>query len=176
MRQPRARWAPACIGVLLASSAIATAAGVRFEKVVVDRAYRCEGVAVADVNRDGKRDLLAGDVWYAAPDWAMHEVRTPGTYDPAKDRSSCYLNFACDVNGDGWADSIVIGRPGGECLWYENPAGKGGHWKRRVVCKSACNETPRFVDLLDLETIGQVSWITWINVYDFREIKTVYMS
>jgi len=156
------------LGVWIGVSAVcAVAAGaeVRFEKVVVDRAFRSEGVAVADVNRDGKLDVLAGDVWYEAPRWKMREVRPPGTYDPARDRSSCYLNFAHDVNGDGWADSIVIGRPGAECFWYENPKAKGGHWKRHLVCKSACNETPNFVDLLGggdrvllFATGGRMTW------------------
>ena len=45
---------------------------VRFKKVVVDKTFRAEGVAVGDINRDGKIDVLAGDVWYAAPDWKMH--------------------------------------------------------------------------------------------------------
>ena len=31
-----------------------------------------------------------------------------------------------DVNGDGWADQIVIGFPGVPALWYENPKGKAG--------------------------------------------------
>jgi len=48
---------------------------VRFKKVVVDKTFRAEGVAVGDINRDGKIDVLAGDVWYAAPDWKMHEIR-----------------------------------------------------------------------------------------------------
>ena len=40
----------------------------------VDASFRSEGVAVADVNRDGKLDVLAGEVWYEAPSWKMREV------------------------------------------------------------------------------------------------------
>ena len=36
---------------------------------------RSEGVAVADVNKDGKMDILTGEFWYEAPDWKTH--RTP---------------------------------------------------------------------------------------------------
>ncbi len=121
---------------------------VRFRKIVVDKTFRAEGVAVGDVNHDGKTDILAGDVWYAAPDWKMHEVRPVGQYDGSKGYSNCFANFAQDVNGDGWVDSIVIGLPNGPCLWYENPKNKPGHWKQRMVVNSACNETPIFVDLL----------------------------
>jgi len=121
---------------------------VRFKKIVVDKTFRAEGVAVGDVNHDGKLDILAGDVWYSAPDWKMHEVREVGTYDGTKGYSNCFENFAQDVNGDGWVDSIVIGLPAGPCLWYENPKNQPDHWKERTVVGSACNETPIFVDLL----------------------------
>ena len=153
------------LGILACAAPAAPAGEVRFRKVVLDRAFRSEGVAVADVNRDGKRDVLVGELWYEAPDWKAHEICKPGTYDPAKDRSTCYLNFAADVNGDGWLDSIVIGRPGSACYWFENPAGKAGPWRRRLVCKSACNETPLFADLwgtgrrvLVFATGGQMCW------------------
>ena len=36
---------------------------VKFKKTVLDREFRSEGVAVADVNKDGKPDVLAGNLW-----------------------------------------------------------------------------------------------------------------
>jgi hypothetical protein len=140
---------------------------VRFRKIIVDKTFRAEGVAVGDVNHDGKLDIFAGDVWYEAPDWKMHELRPVGQYDGTKGYSNCFANFAQDVNGDGWIDSIVIGLPDGPCLWYENPKNKPGHWKERMVAKSACNETPIFVDLLGdgkpepifaVRPKGQMAW------------------
>jgi len=134
--------------IVLSFAVFGAAAPVSFKKIVIDKTFRAEGVAVGDVNRDGKLDILSGDLWYAAPDWKMHEVGPVGIYDGTKGYSNCFTNFAQDVNGDGWVDSIVIGLPNGPCLWYENPKNKAGHWKQRMVAKSACNETPIFVDLL----------------------------
>jgi len=153
-------------------SKTATSNRVRFRKIVVDKTFRAEGVAVGDVNHDGETDILAGDVWYAAPDWKMHEVRPVGQYDGSKGYSQTFANFAQDVNGDGWVDSIVIGLPGEPCRWYENPKNKPGHWKQRMVVNSACNETPLFVDLLGngnpvlifaVRPQGQMAWFSVPN-------------
>ncbi len=134
--------------LVLGLSQTVASAEVRFQKTVLDKTFRSEGVAVGDVNHDGKPDVLAGDVWYAAPDWKMNELRAVGQYDGAKGYSQCFANFAQDINGDGWVDSIVIGMPGEPCRWYENPKNKPGHWKERIVVNSACNETPMMADLL----------------------------
>ncbi len=134
--------------LVMLSAVPASAKQVQFKKIIVDKTFRSEGVAVGDVNRDGKPDILAGDVWYAAPDWKMHEIRPVGQYDGSKSYSQCFANFAQDINGDGWVDSIIIGYPGEPCWWYENPKNKPGHWEKRMVVDSACNETPIFTDLL----------------------------
>jgi hypothetical protein len=130
---------------------------VAWHKVVLDRVFRSEGVAVADVNRDGKLDVLVGDFWYEAPDWKRHQIRTvpemKGTPEAGfygnglNSYSECMLCWAEDVNGDGWPDEIVIGFPGKPCVWYENPKGKDGPWAAHEIWPTACNETPQFIDL-----------------------------
>jgi len=144
----KTKWLFLLVGLAFFCSVSTVYGQVRFRKIVVDETFRSEGVAVGDVNHDDKIDILAGDVWYAAPDWKMHEVRPVGQYDGSKGYSQTFANFAQDVNGDGWVDSIIIGMPGEPCWWYENPKNKPGHWKQRMVVNSACNETPLFVDLL----------------------------
>ncbi len=124
---------------------------VSWKKTVIDPAFRSEGVAVADVNKDGRLDLIVGDCWYEAPKepagtWTRHVLRADRRFDP-RGYSDSFACFADDFNGDGWPDVVVIPFPGNPCYWYENPGPKGGPWKQHLVTNSACNETPIFVDL-----------------------------
>lgn len=123
--------------------------GITWKKTILDKHFRAEGVAVADVNKDGRADILAGEVWYEAPDWKMHEIKKPGDYgNGAGGYSQSFACWADDLNGDGYPDLVVVGFPGAPCHWYENPRGKEGHWKAHEIWHSACNETPAYLDLL----------------------------
>jgi VCBS repeat protein len=121
---------------------------ITWKKIVLDTKFRSEGVAIADVNKDGKIDVLNGEYWYEAPDWKPHEMQP---YMDHKDGLGNYSrSFACwcdDFNGDGWPDLIVIDFPGQPCYWMENPQGKDTHWKKHTIWHSACNETPIYADL-----------------------------
>ncbi len=122
---------------------------IRWKKTVIDTKFRSEGATVADVNKDGKMDILTGEVWYEAPDWKMHEIRKPAANygDGLGSYSTSFACWAEDFNGDGWPDLLVIRFPGEPCYWYENPKGQTGHWKEHLVCDNACNETPQFIEL-----------------------------
>lgn len=121
---------------------------VRWKKTVIDAKFRAEGVATADVNHDGKTDILVGDFWYEAPNWTPREIRKPSELgDGANGYSEAFLCWADDFNKDGWSDLLVIGFPGKGPHWYENPQNAPGHWKEHLVWKSACNEGPIFADL-----------------------------
>jgi len=121
---------------------------ISWKKTVIEGKVRSEGVAVADVNKDGKLDILVGDSWYEAPAWEKHDIRKPGDYgDGLHSYSECMTCWADDINGDGWPDQIVIGFPGSPALWYENPKGNAGYWPRHEIWHSACNETPLYAEL-----------------------------
>jgi hypothetical protein len=126
----------------------APASTITWKKTTIDKGFHSEGVAIADVNLDGKMDILAGDVWYEAPNWIMHEIRPIRSYsDGASGYSQSFACWAEDINQDGWPDLIVIGFPGEPCHWYENPQGKPGPWREHTIWHSACNETPLYADL-----------------------------
>ncbi len=149
--------------------------GIRWKKTVLDRKFRAEGVAVADVNKDGKPDVLTGEGWYEAPDWKYHEIQKQHDYkDGASNYSNCFACWTEDVNKDGWPDLIVIDFPGIPCYWFENPKGADKPWEKHIIWHSACNETPQYLDLLGTgqrvlimgwqpkgkETQGQMAYFT----------------
>jgi hypothetical protein len=148
---------------------------ITWKKTVLDRKFRSEGVAVADVNKDGKVDVLNGEYWYAAPDWTPHELQPPADFkDGLSNYSRVFFCWAEDLNADGYPDLIVIDFPGAPCYWMENPKGKEGHWAKHRIWHSACNETPIYADLLGTgkkvlvmgfqpqgkETEGQMAYFT----------------
>jgi FG-GAP-like repeat len=132
---------------------------ITWKKTVLDTKFRSEGCAVADVNKDGKIDVLNGEYWYEAPNWTPHEMQpfvdhAKITEDGLKGYSRVFFCWAEDLNGDGYPDLIVIAFPGDPCYWLENPKGKHTgddgkplHWKKHIIWHSACNETPAYADL-----------------------------
>jgi putative membrane-bound dehydrogenase-like protein len=143
----------------------------RFETRQLNEHFWGEGATAADINRDGRMDIVSGPFWYEGPALrARHEyapatqffermrpdgsvVTIPGFEGALGVRnaySESFLAFAHDFNRDSWPDILIVGWPGRATVWYENPRGAGqsaGHWKRHLVFEPTDNESPAFVDI-----------------------------
>lgn len=120
---------------------------VRFNKQTLTTDFVSEGVAIGDVNRDGKTDVIAGAFWFEAPHWKKHEIAQPEKYVVGVGYSNSFLNFSMDVNQDGWIDQVRIDWPGKAAVWHENPKNKPGHWTLHPIHANLGNEAPLFVDI-----------------------------
>ena len=100
-----------CFSVAPVTAQDAASEEILFRKQTVDLG-RSESVAVADINLDGRLDIVSGENWYeqAPPDetgegprWIKHRFRDlPFTDGYIEDLS----DLAIDVNGDGYPDIV----------------------------------------------------------------------
>lgn len=159
--------------VFISLSAVRTGMGqtaggdVKFRKYHLWDEFYTEAATVADVNKDGKMDIIAGARWFEAPDWKAHDIWKHKKFDYTKGYSDSFLNFSTDVNEDSWPDLICFDFPGKEVYWFENPQGVDGLWKRYLIDSIASNESPLMADVdgdgkKDLvfgnEKLGQMAW------------------
>ncbi|MGH9842941.1 MAG: FG-GAP repeat domain-containing protein [Blastocatellia bacterium] len=108
-----------------------------------------ESVAVADVNKDGRLDVIAGENWFEAPAWKKHRLREIATPNGWPDD---YSNFAMDVSGDGYPDVIACSWFSKKLAWYENPGKREAGsadvlWKEQTIESGFNYELMLLVDI-----------------------------
>jgi len=133
----------ASLAVLLPS----TASTLKWETTKLTGDFLAEGASVGDFNKDGVKDVAYGPLWFAGPSYKdSHQIYPVEKFEP-RGYSKNFLSYGADLNADGWDDVLVLGFPGDESYWFENPKGQPGDWKKHVALKITDNESPAWTDL-----------------------------
>ncbi|HEX4792516.1 MAG TPA: VCBS repeat-containing protein [Humisphaera sp.] len=143
------------LGASMAAAADAPAAKgeIHWKKITLSREFLSEGANFGDFNHDGKVDVVSGPYWYEGPDFTTrHEYMKPEPkLNPDGQYSHNFFAYSYSFKNDGWDDILIIGFPGEDTSWYENPRGQtppDGHWVRHKILDVTDNESPTFADLL----------------------------
>lgn len=89
-----------------------------------------ETAAVADINRDGRQDIVSGEHWYEAPAWSRHRFRELGFSNNYID---AFSDLPVDVDGDGYVDVATVTWFARRISWYRNPGKAGGPWTETTI-------------------------------------------
>jgi FG-GAP-like repeat len=151
---------------------------VRFTMVQIDGGA-AESAAVADVNNDGKLDIVSAESWYEAPQWTKRPIRTIPVSSGYVDSFS---DLPLDVDGDGSIDVIQIGYFARRIVWMKNPGPAGGAWTENLIDAIGPTE---FAFLVDLDNDGTAddllpqftgaakSPLTWYELQGGKWVKHV---
>ncbi len=140
---------------LLVSLALANAADtspVGWQKIQLDSEFFSEGASFGDIDGDGENDIASGPWVYFGPDFSAKTKAA--IYEPKPFKKAGYsdnfFSFLYDFDDDGDSDILVLGFPGKDASWFENP-GTGRkwtqHWPRHKVLEPVDNESPEFADI-----------------------------
>src|ERR1044071_7797601 len=83
-----------CAAAALIGWAASRPDDILFERQMID-AGASEAVAVADMDGDGRADIVSGEFWYQAPRWTKHRFRQ---IDFTNNYVDNFSDLALDVN------------------------------------------------------------------------------
>src|SRR5262249_30235044 len=108
-----------------------------------------ETAAVADINRDGRLDIVSGENWYEAPTWVKHQFRE---LNYTQNYVDGFSDLPLDVDGDGYPDIISVTWFARKISWWKNPGKSGGPWTETIIDSGFPVE---FALLVDLDNDGK---------------------
>ena len=116
-----------------------------------------ETAAVADINKDGRLDVISGDSWYegsagaglTAAAWTKHHMRDLAWNGQYVDNFS---DWPIDVDNDGFVDVVQFGYFSNNIVWLKNPGRSTAPWQATEVDRGAPTE---FALLVDLDNDGR---------------------
>jgi len=121
---------------------------IRFQKHTLDEGAN-ETAAFADINNDGRLDIVSGENWYEAPSWTQHRFREFGFNNNYIDNFS---DLALDVNGDNFTDIVSCSWFARELVWWQNPGKTKAAWRKHPI-ESGMNV--EFCFLVDMDGDGR---------------------
>jgi hypothetical protein len=136
-----------CGGVLLAAP---RPPDIPFTAKLIDGGAS-ETAAVADINKDGRLDIVSGEFWYEAPTWTAHRFRELNFQSQYIDDFS---DLPVDADADGYPDIVTVSWFAKRVAWWRNPGKVGGIWKEAVIHEGFNVE---FAILADLDNDGKAN-------------------
>ncbi|MBL9151964.1 MAG: VCBS repeat-containing protein [Verrucomicrobiales bacterium] len=125
---------------------------VSWQTIRLDGTFYAEGAGYGDLDGDGAVDLVSGPWIYYGPDFSPE--RRSAFYEPKPYNivgySDNFFAYTRDFDADGDLDILVLGFPGKDASWFENPGRetlRSGPWARHRVLEPVDNESPLFADL-----------------------------
>lgn len=150
---------------------------IPFTKHLIDPGA-AETAAWADMNGDGKLDIVCGESWYEAPNWTRHKFRE---LDYANGYIDAFSDLPIDVDGDGAVDIVTASWFGKKIAWWQNPGRTKRAWVERPV-ETGFNV--EFAFLVDLDNDGRArellpqfgntnAPLAWYEIKDKQWVKHV---
>jgi hypothetical protein len=117
----------------------------------INEFYYSYSTAVADVNRDGNPDVIAGPYYYLGPSFAVgRELYAGASFNPTSEWPiPSMVQVASDFTGDGWPDVLNMGGNAGNGVGtlYVNPKGENRRWTSHAVVQPVGNEETLLKDI-----------------------------
>ena len=126
-------------------------ADIPFRKYEIDIGAS-ETAALADINRDGKLDIVSGENWFEAPTWKRHHFREIPYLNGYIDNFS---DLPVDVDRDGLIDIVSCSWFQRSLAWWKNP-GRDGLWAEHSIQQGFPIE---FAFMVDLDNDGKTNEI-----------------